>query len=254
MPAFKDLTGLTLGKHRVVEYAGKYKHGGALWKCECLVCGKEYLARGDIAAKPRACSRKCSTPTGFDHHKTTHGLTSRRNPNPDAALWANIKQRCYNPKSSAYYRYGGRGVTMADEWINDMESFVKYVSALPNHGAAGYSLDRIDNDKGYEPGNVRWATKREQMLNTSRNVRVEWEGKCLTLSEWDEAYGYKKAHTITQRYMKGKRGAELFEPVEGRNVLFEYNGESKTLRQWAADTGIAYVTLWWRAKNNKPLF
>ena len=75
--------------------------------------------------------------------------------------WAQAKQRCFNPKCDAYPWYGGKGITMCKEWINDFEAFFSYIGKKPN----GYQIDRIDNSKGYEPGNVRWVSKRENIAN-----------------------------------------------------------------------------------------
>ena len=80
-------------------------------------------------------------------------------------IWQAMKQRCNNPKSKDYKNYGGRGITVCEEWSNSFESFYSYVSVLPHYGEEGFSLDRINNDGNYEPGNVRWATRKEQNCN-----------------------------------------------------------------------------------------
>lgn len=76
-----------------------------------------------------------------------------------------MKQRCKNPKNKFFKDYGGRGIAVCYMWENDFSAFFDHVSQLPHYGEKGYSLDRIDNDGNYEPGNVRWATAHEQMLN-----------------------------------------------------------------------------------------
>ena len=81
--------------------------------------------------------------------------------------WNGMKQRCNNPKATAYKNYGGRGITICDEWQNSFQAFYDYVSKLPHYGEPGYSLDRIDNDGNYEPGNVRWTTMLVQQNNKS---------------------------------------------------------------------------------------
>ena len=82
--------------------------------------------------------------------------------------WDNMKSRCFNQNSTGYKSWGGRGITMCDEWRNDFKSFYDYVSKLPHFNEDGYSLDRIDNDGNYEPNNVRWATAKEQARNQTR--------------------------------------------------------------------------------------
>ena len=93
--------------------------------------------------------------------KATHGFKGTNIYN----TWCNMKQRCNNKNYFQYEYYGGRGITVCDEWQNSFEAFYEHVSQLPHYGEEGYSLDRINNDGNYEPGNVRWATRKEQMNN-----------------------------------------------------------------------------------------
>lgn len=86
------------------------------------------------------------------------------------SVWENMKTRCFNIKSKDYPGYGARGITVCPEWKNDFQAFYDCVSQLAHFGEAGYSLDRIDNDGNYEPGNVRWTTAKEQ-ANNRRVVR-----------------------------------------------------------------------------------
>lgn len=83
--------------------------------------------------------------------------------------WQNIKKRCFNDKHPQYRHYGGRGISMIDEWRDSFAKFMEYVGPKPH---AGMSLDRIDNDKGYEPGNLRWATPRTQAANRQAQFRA----------------------------------------------------------------------------------
>lgn len=79
--------------------------------------------------------------------------------------WNQIKQRCYNPKHARYADYGKRGVALFNDWREDFWLFLEYIQSLPDYGEEGRTLDRIDNDGNYEPGNLRWATKEEQSQN-----------------------------------------------------------------------------------------
>ena len=79
--------------------------------------------------------------------------------------WDMIRQRCYNPNYPHYKNYGARGIVMFDGWKDSFVAFSKYVDENLGHRPDGYTLDRIDNDRGYEPGNLRWASHSEQMHN-----------------------------------------------------------------------------------------
>lgn len=99
-----------------------------------------------------------------------HGHNSTRGKTSEYIAWDNVKARCRNPKRADYVWYGARGITICDEWLNSFNAFLAGVGPSPGNG---YSLDRIDNDKGYEPGNVRWATKAEQARNRSTTILTE---------------------------------------------------------------------------------
>lgn len=88
----------------------------------------------------------------------THGMSKT----PEYTAWAEIKRRCYNPKSSDYKYWGGKGITMCNEWQKDFLSFYNHIGPRP---ADNYSVDRIDSNRNYEPGNVKWSTKEEQSNN-----------------------------------------------------------------------------------------
>lgn len=164
-------------------------------------------------------------------------------------LWCSMKQRCFNSNHEHYHRYGGRGVTMCQAWADNFEAFREAVG----EPTAGMTLDRIDNERGYEPNNVRWTSRKEQANNRSTNIVLTWDGKTMTLKQWADHLGWKYG-LLASRWKKGLRDADLFaEPKRERNKVVEYNGKIKTLRKWAEDTGVPYETLHWRHKHGKPL-
>lgn len=123
------------------------------------------------------------------------------------SIWRSIKQRCFNPNTEHYHRYGGRGVTMCDAWANSYAAFVADMGEKPE----GMTLERIDNDGNYELTNVRWSSRKEQANNRMTNVYVTHLGKTLTLAQWADRYGYKYG-LIGSRWKKGVRGDALFAP------------------------------------------
>ena len=100
-------------------------------------------------------------------------------------VWYEMKRRCYNPKDNSYKRYGGRGITICNEWLNDFMSFYKW--AIDNgyvyNDKERLTIERINNDGNYEPKNCTWKTYKEQSLNTRRNRRFLFNGEMLTIKE-----------------------------------------------------------------------
>jgi len=89
-------------------------------------------------------------------------MAAKGNASPEYRTYWGIRDRCFNPKAVSYPRYGGRGITMCDEWVRSFGAFFAHIGPKPS---PLHSIDRIDNARGYEPGNVRWATRDEQKLN-----------------------------------------------------------------------------------------
>ena len=182
-----------------------------------------------------------------NRRRAKHGEAAKLTPLYNT--WRGIRQRCFNAQHKHYPRYGGRGITMCEAWVDSYETFKTDVG----EPASGMTLERIDNNGDYEPNNVRWATRKKQANNRTTNVVVEHEGKSMTLKQWAEHLGWKYG-LLGSRWKKGVRGAELFAPPEyTRGALIEFNGEAHTLPEWAAKTGVPYATLVWRTKHGKPL-
>ncbi|MNY34718.1 hypothetical protein D3C86_1690830 [compost metagenome] len=120
--------------------------------------------------------------------------------------WISIKQRCFNDQSTTFDGYGGRGITMCLEWRDDFPRFLVDVGLPPS---LRHSLDRIDVNGNYEPGNVRWVTSWEQSNNRRDTLRVEQEGRTQSLAEW-AAELQLPYHVLYQRYKRGERPPELF--------------------------------------------
>lgn len=116
--------------------------------------------------------------------------------------WEGIKARCLRPQDKDYPRYGGRGITICEEWINDFDAFYAYVGPRPK----GKTLGRINNDKNYEPGNVKWESRKEQASNRRNSVFVIYRGERITASEASRRMKMPK----TTFFKKLRRGKFLF--------------------------------------------
>lgn len=120
------------------------------------------------------------------NRRKTHGEGGTQNRTPEYTAWAAMIQRCCNPNRFNYERYGGRGITVCQRWRDSFPAFLADVGRKPG---PKYTLDRYPNQKGnYEPGNVRWATPKEQARNTRRNVLLTIKSVTKSLSEWAEQY------------------------------------------------------------------
>ena len=113
--------------------------------------------------------------------------------------WCGMLARCYNKNSKKYSRYGARGIRVHGPWHN-FDVFYNYIGDPPSND---YSLDRIDNNKNYEPGNVRWATQKQQQNNRNDNRRLIHDGKNLLVTEWAEITGIS-SKVIRQRIDRDK--------------------------------------------------
>jgi hypothetical protein len=121
-----------------------------------------------------------------------------------------MRTRCNNPNQPGWPNYGGRGITVCERW-DSFENFLVDMGQMPGRG---YSIDRIDNDGNYEPGNCRWATRAEQSSNTSRNVLVTHNGITKTLTQWSDDLGLNRGTVRTRYHRQGKtpRQALGFDP------------------------------------------
>jgi hypothetical protein len=195
-----DLAGQRFGRLVVVARSGSNGRGGAMWLCRCD-CGQEKV----VSSK---CIRTGETSSCGCLQKDAN-VTHRMSYHPAYRSWAGMCQRCTNPKTPYWHIYGGRGITVCERWMHSFEAFWE-----DNPGwHPGLSLDRIDNDGNYEPGNVRWATDQQQGRNRSVNVMVEtplWGS--ISITEAAERAGLG-VHVIRHRLKKNWPADRLFEPV-----------------------------------------
>jgi hypothetical protein len=174
-----------------------------IWLCRC-VCGKESHVRQGNLRSGHTVSCGCA----WNEAITSHGLHDH----PIYMLWAKIKDRCGNQNSDNYENYGGRGISICAEWA---ESFPAFLAAVGERPSMGHSIDRYPNQNGnYEPGNVRWANRRQQANNMRRNRRVAFDGRVQNLAEWAREIGIKEV-TLRSRliYRKWTVRKSLTEPL-----------------------------------------
>lgn len=166
------------------------RFGQRLWECLCDCGNATYLTGGALRSGN---TKSCGCNLIPSH--TTHGMAY----SPEYKAWMMIKERCFDPNCENWERYGGRGITICPEWADDFSAFLAHVGRRPRPSD---SIERIDNDGNYEPGNVKWATKKEQARNRRSNVLLTYNNETMTLIEWSERTGFSHA-TISQRLRRG---------------------------------------------------
>lgn len=197
MPKAKDVTGQRFGRLVAVDPVGKTPHGKITWLCQCD-CGNTTVVIVSLLSNGHTQSCGCLFMDMLTREHTTHGMTG----NYLYSTWANMIQRCTSPKIPKYVNYGGRGISVCEEWRCDFKAFHDYVSSLPNCKEKGYSLDRIDNEGNYEPGNVKWSTRLEQN-NNSRNIKpITFNGITMPVLGWVSKTGIPE-WTLRSRLRRG---------------------------------------------------
>lgn len=196
LPRFKNLLGKRFTRLSVTGYLGMNasKRRRHLWQCVCD-CGTVVVATTQCLAAGQATSCGCRTREINLAKNTRHGMHKTA----EYRSWANAKQRCTNENISDYPSYGGRGISMCDEWSKSFEAFYRDMGTIPTDAT---SIERIDVNGNYEPLNCKWANAVEQASNTRRNVTFEHDGRSVTLSEWSRISGIARP-TIAGRLRRG---------------------------------------------------
>lgn len=179
-----DKTGRRFGRLTVVSLGPKSYGRLTTWVCHCD-CGNQTTVPSHKLVGGHTKSCGCLGRDVTSEWSRTHGATigrrhSRRRIPPEYHAWCGAKTRCCNPTNRAYADYGGRGITMCEQWRNDYARFRCDMGPRPS---ARHSLDRIDVNGNYEPGNCRWATRRQQSQNVRSNITITVDGRALVLRD-----------------------------------------------------------------------
>ncbi|MEY4331797.1 MAG: hypothetical protein RLZZ196_535 [Bacteroidota bacterium] len=196
---FRDLTNSIIGKLTVLYHIGKDKHGGYIWRCKCECGNIKDIKSGSLTRTTKSCgclqreAVKNNNKIVFTKHKLkSHKLYS---------IWSNMKTRCNNDKSNCYQNYGGRGISICNEWNNDFLSFYNW--AIVNGWDKDLKLDRTDNNGNYEPTNCRFITNKENCNNKTNNLCVYVNGIRKTAMQISEETGIEY-NTVRRKIKKNK--------------------------------------------------
>lgn len=221
-----DFIGKTFERLTVVEKLQKRGNNGCvLWKCVCSCKDQTEVIKstGDLVSgntRSCGCFRQENTSSMFKKH----GLANT----PEYGIWLDIKKRCYNRNYKQYADYGGRGITMCDEWKDDFTAFYHDMGQRPSFE---HSIDRKDNELGYSKSNCRWATREEQANNTRSSVRYKVDGEDLTIAEISKKYSIPYT-TLRVRLLQMSVETAILLRDNFWDHLFTIDHVTKTIKEW----------------------
>jgi len=176
----KDLAGQRFGKLIAIKHIGFDKNRRAIWLCICD-CGNT-IEKSNILSSNGARSCGCIKKEGLKHGYFVDGTKSKYRSLTNC--WKSLIHRCYNPNNKSFYRYGGRGITVCEEWLDKSEGLQNFINwALGHNWQKGLTIDRTDNNLGYSPNNCKWENKSRQQRNKETSLKVEYEGNLISI--WD---------------------------------------------------------------------
>lgn len=204
----EDLSGKRFGRLLVVERAAN-TGVTTRWRCKCD-CGNECVVTAQNLKRGHTISCGCYREEVRPRQSFKHGYRHSR----IYGVYGKLKSRCCNPNNSSYYRYGGRGITICDEWLNNPESFCEWAYAHGYREDAEYgecTIERIDNNKGYSPDNCKIANEKEQANNRRSNLLIEHNGETKTLAQWRDYFGMTQGKAYYHLVLKGRTVQELID-------------------------------------------
>lgn len=183
MGKIKNLTGHRFERITVLSFCEIRNHA-VYWNCICD-CGAKTIVKGSNLLSGRTKSCGCYQKDAAKEFMTKHGQTDSRLHN----IWIQMRSRCDKPFNQAYGAYGGRGISVCAEW-QSFDNFFNW--SIKNGYAEDLSIDRVDVNGNYEPGNCRWATRKQQCRNTRSNRLITYCGETHCVAEWAEITGIQR--------------------------------------------------------------
>ncbi len=189
MKASEIKIGNVFNKLEVIAKADKHT-GRTAWKCKCE-CGVEKIIIGKNLVNGLVKSCGCLRASKAKERMTKHGLRYE----PEYIIWCGMKERCCNKNSQSYHNYGGRGITVSEDWINNPVKFIEDMGKRPSDT---HDIDRKDNNQGYSKDNCHWVTRQENMNNIRGNRILTLNGVSKTNAEWSRELNCSQT-TLTTR-------------------------------------------------------
>lgn len=206
MGSFINEVGNTYGRLTVISKDVTGSSGQIKWKCGCA-CGNTVIVRGDSLRSGATLSCKCLNNEIASNLFTKHGMYKT----PTYRSFYNMLHRCYKASHKNFDNYGGRGIKVCDRWKDSFDNFFSDMGEKP----IGMTLDRINNDKNYDPDNCRWATQKVQSRNTSRNINLVFNGETKCITDWAKLLGISKYALIARiNKLKSSATKALSTPIQ----------------------------------------
>ena len=216
---------------------------GEWWECLCLQMADAFNEAFSIVSSEYR--RQCPVP---NHHKTRefHGMSHTK----EYRCWTAIRQRCENPNDSGYCDYGGRGIAVCDRW----QKFTKFYEDMGEcpEPKTQYSIERLDVNVGYEPGNCTWLLNELQGKNTRSTIRLTHEGKTKTIHQWAKETGLP-CEVIRSRVTRRWSAEKILTTPKAVPMKLTHNGKSLTIKEWSSETGVSTDIIECRMSRGMPL-
>lgn len=190
-----DMVGRKYGKLVVLRENGRSHNRSVKWECICD-CGKVVTVDGTSLRNGHTTSCGCNRYRKLNKYSIIHKRLYQ--------IWASMKDRCSNPNNSNYKWYGGKGISVCDEWKNNFETFYNWSienGYIEDAERGLYTIDRIDTEGDYAPSNCRWVDTKKQSRNKTNNHYLTYNGVTKTLTDWADEVGIL-ATTIDSRIRK----------------------------------------------------
>lgn len=204
----KDLTGQRFGRLLVIGLAPRTTRK-KYWACVCD-CGNKKLVRVDSLTSGNVTSCGCLK-AEQDRINLVKAHKHKQSGTRLYKIWLGMKARCNNKNIKCYYRYGGKGISVCNAWLNNFELFMDW--ALNSGYAENLTIDRIDNSGNYEPGNCRWVDNKAQCNNRKTTTKITLNGETKSRMEWCEEIGLNYG-TVKSRQYRGRDLVEQFSKIK----------------------------------------
>lgn len=180
----------------------------------------------------------------------SHGASRSAGRWPEYCVWDAMKQRCLNPRQKNYSSYGGRGIKVCERWLK----FDAFIADMGRRPSKRHTLDRIDNDGDYEPGNCRWAMRKVQQRNRRANHVITLHGLSATLVEWSERTGISDKIISARIHNSGWTPEKAVSvPVGKHETLLACNGKTLNVSRWAKEIGVSNSCIEYRLRQGWPI-